>query len=343
MSISGDNDKNLMLFRSLKKLKCKDLFDLPSLISEITLLHQLLQRNSSQHHTRKYFRLSTQVHKKCSHVAVSLETLRKDLDAACLEAKDSFNHQSSFQCLLHKSKNLHEETSNIMGLSIKTLFELQRYLANCEFVKFLIALLSVISKLHSLISKANKVTKKIINLLSHDPCLSSKEIASHASMGLSCQSHSQESIDEVQPISNSEMTNWAEAEEDLGEIVTEQKLQQMPGNAFSLVQAEQVVTVSNLAPSALEETSFQSNSMSIEKEPTYNCKQGNNCCGTGREITCDVMKCVKSGKKKNIIVKKPAYKVYKERHPFIRKLARYSSDMLRTEIPDYSLSLYTSL
>ena len=335
MSVSGDSDKNLMLFRSLKKLKCKDLFDLPSLTSEITLLRQLLQRNSSQHHTRKYFRLCTQVHKKCSHVAVNLETFRKDLDAACLKAKDSFNHQSSFQCLLHKSRNLHEETSNIMGLSIKTLFELQRYLANCEFVKFLIALLSVISKLHSLISKANKITKKIINLLSYDPCLSTKEKASHASIDLSSLSHSQESIDELQPILNAGMTNLTEAEEDLGEIVTEQKLQQMPGNA------EPVLSVSNLAPSALERTSFQSNSIFIEKGPTSNCKEGKNCCG--RKITCDVVKCGKSGKKKTILVRKPAYKVYKERHPFIRKLARYSSNMLRTEIPDYSISLYTSL
>lgn len=337
MSIHDKKDQNLLLLRSLLKLRHKDLFDLPSLNFEITLVHQLLQRNTSQHCTRKYFRLSTQVHKRCSYLTSILEPFKKDFDATCLKLKDSSNNPQSFHCLLLKSRNLLEETSKIMGLSVKALFELQRYLANCEFVKFIITLISVISNIHYIISKANKVSGKIINLLSHhDPCHSTKDMANHSSSDLF--TVFEDVINDAN--SNAGLQYWTEAKEDLGEIVTEEKHACKPNKALYPVQTELALNlVHNMAPSTVENSLFQYNAMSNAKESKADFIVGE----LSDKITCDVSLCETPGKKKTFIRRKPAYKVYKERHPFIRKLARYSSDMLRREIPDYSFSLYVSL
>ncbi|KAL5260829.1 hypothetical protein ACHWQZ_G006757 [Mnemiopsis leidyi] len=140
--------------------------------------------------------------------------------------------------------------------------------------------------------------------------------------------------------SNAGLQYWTEAKEDLGEIVTEEKHVCKPNKALYPVQTKHALNlVHNMAPSTVENSLFQYNAISNAKESKADFIVGE----LSDKITCDVSLCETPGKKKTFIRRKPAYKVYKERHPFIRKLARYSSDMLRREIPDYSFSLYVSL
>merc|ERR1712176_55552 len=62
-----------------------------------------------------------------------------------------------------------------------------------------------------------------------------------------------------------------------------------------------------------------------------------------KTVSQNITKSKKSADKMSVTIKRPTYKVYKQRHPFFRKLARYSGDLLRRDLPDYSLSLYLSL
>ena len=320
------------LLKSFQKLKSKEIFDSTSFNSEIVLLNQLLQRNADQHHSRKYYRLSSQLSKKCSNLCKILDVYLNSFKSLYLQLKESCIHVSECDGFLLKSKDTIEHISNTLNFSLKVLFELQRYLANCEFVKVLVALVAVVSKLYALISQPLRNIKKIINVLSHHNNPISPQEGSDTSPAKLLDTDS--TVYDLQVSAN-------EADEDLGEVVDVSELQDHEIIAPCLEGSPQTSNGSSAQDSKVEE-----GNVSELKQQQYVKSEINDCCKflcQSEKTVCSTLKSRKSTKTRRVIVRRPTYKVYKERHPFFRKLARYSSDLLRRDLPDYSISLYLSL
>ena len=337
----GNSSNSQTLLKSFRKLKSKDIFDSSSLNSEIFVLKQLLQRNADQHHTRKYFRLSSQLSKKCTNLSIILQAYFNDFESLYFQLKDSCIHNSGCQEFLQKSKKMLEHISNIMSFSLKVLLELKRYLANCEFVKVLVALIAVVSKVYALVSQPHKNIKKIINLLSHDQPFISEEIDHSTSLV--------KDIDNNFPL-ESTMLSINEAEEDLGEVISDSEfkpneddivssLEVEPQNSMELVFSKSEIINVQCTVDETKLTSELKQKLHVQTETQDNKDSVHR--SENREY--NTLKNRNPAAKTSVALKRPTYKVYKQKHPFFRKLARYSSDLLRRDLPDYSVSLYLSL
>lgn len=318
----GRNEKNSLLLSSLQKFKSKGIFDSSTFNTEVILCKQLLERNFHQNRTRKYFRYCHQLSKRAAELEVVLIEYTTDFQRIQSGLKNTCVHSEPCLNFLEKSKKMFDAIFFTQSYCLSVLHELQCYLANCEFVKLLVALIAVVSKLYSLINQAYKNVKKIINLLSHNKNKSTAQVANNDMV-------IKEEVDETLIKDFEEETEAPlikEVEEDLGEVLSESELTGLTND-----------TQHCFASPISESCEMQSENLPhlVNKESTHQEKLWNH----ESQSTC----LPKSRSRSSHNLKRPTFKVYKQRHPFIRKLARYSADYLQRDIPDYCISLYLSL
>ena len=120
--------------------RLRKIIDMPALTSENELLHMILLRNLSQQRTRKYFRLTQQLHKKIPTVCVFLENYSHNLTRLTTLSKESLLCSHEIQEFIDLSNDRAAFLADLNSFILYVMYNLKLYLANCEFVKLLVTL-----------------------------------------------------------------------------------------------------------------------------------------------------------------------------------------------------------
>ena len=298
---------------SLSKTDLLFTSDQSKITSILQLMRLILERNASQHRRRKYFRMCTQLNKKLIMLLNSLSlfpdrfTGRKSV--VCDENnEEQYQHLSVLKC----------ELANVQSFCLVTLYQLKCYLANCEFVKVLVTLISLVSDFYEVITQKLSVVFRLINMLSLTG--SKTEIP----------------IIEVSPqLSNLQiiLSNEADLIEDLGEEVID-NFPSSPKHTDNKYNCSDDNTDKKL--NYFHEPDQQAALSPLTLLPPLSLRDNCSKMKTEHQKNSFI-------KLKKTSLKCPTYKVYKQKSQFLRKLSRYSSDYFRQRLPGYSFSLLLSL
>eukprot|EP00116_Pleurobrachia_bachei_P007041 sb/3467303/ len=300
MTKESNVTKQLYLF--LRKITLNKLVNADAIVAEIDVLSKVEQRNRPQQRTRKYLRLTRQLCcstpkavQRLRDYAATTNSLCQTLSTGefCLDRLQKFYLET-----VELNRTLHDTRQFILNL----IRELHFYISNTEFVRILMVVMALTSKIYSLLAQPETFTGKILSVLKD--CVVPKKVVNHSDE--SDMGQSPVLSEEFQPVEDSR--KFPVPEEDLG---------------------EPVVLEEDSEDNDLKDTDIFDQSMLGEAVHVKN-------------SDCNVTPHVRQSRYQVIRLKRPTYKVYKQRHPWLRKLEKYSTDYLRTRPPDYSYSLYLS-
>ena len=137
------------------------LSDTSKITSISHLLKMILERNGSQHHSRKYFRMCVQLNKKINSLHQSVCSYNGKFGCQ--------NPQFGIQEFKEDTGNLSpldlaHEISNMQTFCLETFHHLQCYLASCEFVKVIVIVIAIVSDIYKAISQKLDDLKKVFSL-----------------------------------------------------------------------------------------------------------------------------------------------------------------------------------